>query len=132
MKEPNLYELESIDLNTRDTRIIYSTSGFTGEPNFNYKDAQREKSFTGKEIRTQNTEIGILVTVELEAVPDLKTLTATLLVPGINLEDSASPFKTILLLTVNRTSIAGPSLVKGPWQTYETVALQGTAKSVLF
>jgi hypothetical protein len=124
INKPNLYELKNVDPTAKDTRITYSTSSISGEPIFDYKDTQHEKHFTGNEIHTQNTEVGILVTVVLEAIPDLKTLTATLLIPGINLEDSASPFKTVLLLTTNRTSIAGPAIVKGPLQTYEIVALE--------
>jgi hypothetical protein len=75
----------------------------------------------------------MLITVTLEVIPDLHTLTLTLLVPQINLDEgNESSFSTQAILTTHRTSIGGPNLVKGPLQTYEVVALEGTARLVAF
>lgn len=62
-----------------------------------------------------------------------RKLTVSLLVPQINLnEGDESPLSTPAILTTHRTSIGGPGLVEGQVQTYEVVALEGTASLVAF
>ncbi|HYN89322.1 MAG TPA: hypothetical protein VER55_12360, partial [Ardenticatenaceae bacterium] len=78
------------------------------------------------------SEIGRQVTVTLDEVPDLHTVTVTLLIPTINLEGRESSFATVAILTTARTSIRGPGLVEGPVQSYQCVALKGTARQVDF
>jgi hypothetical protein len=125
--EPNLYEL-----NGTGTQITYSTSSISGQPLFHYKDAQHDVNVSGAEIRTQKSEIGRLVTVTIEQVPDLHTVTITLLLPTINLEGTESAFRTKAILTTQRTSIGGPQLVKGALQTYRVLSLRGKARLVDF
>ena len=126
--QPNLFELTG-----EYTRITYSTTSITGQPQFHYHDQKRDVNVTGDEIRLLETEIGTLVTVTLEVIPDLHTLTVSLLVPEINLnEGNESPLSTQAILTTHRTSIGGPGLVEGQLQTYEVVALEGTASLVDF
>src|SRR6476661_186760 len=129
--EPNLFTLTG-----KDTQITYSTSSFTGQPQFTYQDAQQQTTVTGQDIRTQQTEIGKLVTVTLAQVPDLETVTVSLLLPTIHLAESgeggdpipaygqAAPqntFATVAILTTHHTSIGGPRLVKGAVETYEVI-----------
>jgi hypothetical protein len=115
------------------TEITYDTTSFTGQALLHYKDQERDLNFTGDDIDLQDTAIGTLVTVTLETIPDLHTLTLSLVVPQINLnQGNESPFSTLAVLTTNHTSIGGPNLVDGPLQTYEAVALEGTASLVNF
>jgi hypothetical protein len=126
--QPNLFQLAG-----EYTQITYSTTSITGQPQFHYQDQQRDVNVTGDDIRLQETEIGTLVTVTLEEIPDLHTLTVSLLVPEINLnEGNESPLSTLAILTTHRTSIGGPGLVEGQLKTYEVVALEGTASLVDF
>ena len=126
--QPNFFQLAG-----GYTQITYSTTGITGQPQFHYQDQQRDINVTGGDIRSLETEIGTLVTVTLEVIPDLHTLTVSLLVPEINLnEGNESPLSTLAILTTHRTSIGGPGLVEGQLQTYEVVALEGTASLVAF
>ena len=128
--QPNLFELTGA---YKQIRIIYSTTSITGQPQFHYQDQQRDLTFTGGDIRSLDSEIGMLITVTLEVIPDLHTLTLTLLIPQINLDEgNESSFSTQAILTTHLTSIGGPNLVKGPLQTYEVVALEGTARLVEF
>jgi hypothetical protein len=129
--EPNQFVLQGIGHQHKDTHISYSTTSVTGKPIFNYKDSKGAHNFTGDGIRTQKTEIGMMVTVLLEAVPDFHVITLTLLVPTINLDGSARKFKTIAIQTTSKDTIAGESLVKGAVQSYEVMDLQGTANSVM-
>lgn len=126
--QPNLFELTG-----EYTQVTYSTTSITGQPQLHYQDQQRDLTFTGGDIRSLASEIGALVTVTLEVIPDLHTLTLTLLVPEINLnEESERSLSTVAILTTHLTSIGGPRLVEGQLQTYEVVALEGTARLVAF
>jgi hypothetical protein len=127
-QEPNIYEFKE-----PDTRITYSTTSKTGAPLLTYEHKGERRSFQGTEIRAQSTEIGRLVTVTLETVPDLHTVTLTVLVPPANLNGNGK--KTLLsteaIRTTMRTSIAGPRLVKGQIADYEVLRLHGEARSVV-
>jgi hypothetical protein len=125
-KNANLFELSC-----GDTRVTYSTSSFAGPPQFNFSDPDGVKSFSGDEIQTLASALGTEVTVTLESVPDLHTITFTLLLPSFRLpKDNESKFETLGITTTNHTTIAGPP--EGPEQTYEAITLHGVAKSVLF
>jgi hypothetical protein len=116
-----------------DTQIVYSTSSITGEPQFTYRDRTRDRRFRGDDIAVASSPLGTLVTVMLEATPDLSTLTATLVLPDINLGDrQVIRFSTVVILTTNLTSIGGPALVTGPLQTYQVIGLSGVAQHVKF
>lgn len=129
---PNLFSLQGVGHKYKDVQISYSTSSITGQPLFTYKDLKGTYSFKGDEIRTQKTEIGTMVTVTLESIPDFRVTTLTLLLPAINLDGSAKEFKTIAIRTTSKTTIVGPRLVKGALQSYEVINLKGTADSVVF
>jgi hypothetical protein len=121
----NLFELQC-----DGTRITYSTTSFRGEPQLQYSGPEGELSFAGEEIQTLESALGTEVTVTLESVPDLHTITLTLLLPSFRLDDGESKFETLAIKTTTHTTIIGPPV--GPAQTYEAVALHGVARSVAF
>jgi hypothetical protein len=121
--QPNHFELTGAGV-----RIVYDTNSLAGRPQLTYQDQQ----FTGSAIRVLASEIGQLVTVTVETVPDVRTVTLTLLVPTINTTGAATFFRTRAILTTKRTSIGGPQLVKGALQSYRVLALSGTAQVVAF
>lgn len=126
---PNLFELKG-----PCTEITYSTSSFVGPPQFSYRDHQRQVNVSGEKIHTLQTEIGELVTVTLEVVPDFLEVTFTLLLPTIQLpaESHEGPIRTEGILTTKRSSIGGPRFIEGQIQTYCIVTIHGTAKRVNF
>ena len=125
-RQANLFELAC-----GDTSITYSTSSFAGPPLFSYKGPEGELSFSGDEIDTRETALGTEVTVTLEAVPDLRTVTLTLLLPSFRLPaDGDAEFDTLAITSTHPTTIAGPP--EGPGQTYEAIELHGVAKAVDF
>jgi hypothetical protein len=116
-----------------DTQIVYSTTGIKGEPQLTYQDPTRDLSFSGDDIAVTSSPLGTLVTVVLEVIPDLHTLTATVVLPDINLGTrKVIRFSTVVILTTNLTSIGGPDLVIGPLQTYQVIKLRGVAQHVEF
>ncbi len=116
-----------------DTQVTYSTTSITGEARFTYHDETRDFSATGEEISTERGPLGTLVTVTLEVIPDLHTLTATLVLPDLGgLSGPVAHFRTFLVLTTNRTTIGGPNLITGALQLYDVIKGRGTAQQVLF
>ena len=126
--KPNLFTLVG-----RNTQVTFAASSLTGQPQLHYQDPERNLAFTGDEIRSLDTEIGTLITVSLEEIPDLRTVTLSLLLPTINLgEWSEISFSTRAILTTHHITIGGPQLLKGALQTYRVLSLRGTAKAVEF
>ena len=69
----NLFELSGDDL-----QVTYSSSSFAGSPLFSYRDSRINRQFSGQDICSVKAEIGELLTVTLEQIPDLRTVTFTL------------------------------------------------------
>lgn len=127
--QPNLYELSC-----HDVQVTYSTTSISGVPQLSYQDCQKTLNFSGDEIRTAESEIGTLVTVTLNSSPDLQTETLTLLIPLINLtnQQDTAEIETMGIMTVAKTTIAGPNLIQGQVQTYFTLHLTGISRFVFF
>jgi hypothetical protein len=127
VRQPNLFLITGVGI-----EITYSTSSFEGPPLLIYKDRQNTLTFQGEEISQLESEIGQQVTVTIEQIPDLRTVTFTLLIPTINLDESEIRFRTIGIIVTHQTTIGGPDLVKGALQTYRVKELMGRAQSVNF
>lgn len=128
--DANHFEVEGYGV-----QITYSESSITGDPRFSYSDKDRSLNFSGSEVQVQGTDaLGDLITVTIENVSDLRTMTVTLLVPKVNLPETTkqSSFETEAVFTTNHTTIGGTSLVQGQLKSYKTVALTGTAQQVVF
>jgi hypothetical protein len=125
-RQANLFELKCDSVS-----IPYSTSSFAGPPQLSYTGPEGTLSFSGNEIETLPSAIGTEVTVTLDLVPDLHTIALTLLLAAFNLPaDGDTEFDTLAIKTTHLDTIAGPP--QGASQTYEAVALHGTARSVDF
>jgi hypothetical protein len=113
------------------THINYGTTSMTGRPTFTYRGTYGEHAFDGDEIHTEGSAaVGGLVSVLIDAVPDSHTVWLTLLLPAFNpvqIGDPPIAFASLAVLTTHLTTEAGPGPIDGPLQTYEVVALAGTA-----
>lgn len=126
-QQANLFELSGDDI-----RVTYSSSSFAGPPLFSYRDGNISRQFSGKEIRSVTTEIGELLTVTLEQIPDLRTVTFTLILPVVTVlsVSAGTHIQVPGITTTTHTTIAGQVL--GPEKTYSQVKLKGTAQVVVF
>jgi hypothetical protein len=126
-QQANLFELSGDDI-----RVTYSSSSFAGLPLFSYRDGGINRQFREEEIRSVETEIGKLLTVTIEQIPDLRTVTFTLVLPAVTvLSGSAGTHIQVPgIKTTTYTTIAGPVL--GPEKTYSLVNLRGTAQVLVF
>jgi hypothetical protein len=122
----NLFEL-----NGNLIHVTYSSTSILGGPLLSYRDDQRSLSFQGDEIRIQTTELGELITVTLETIPDLKTVLFSILLPVVTVmpQSSGIRIKVPGITTTNPTTIAGPP--PGPQQLYALVNLRGTAQFIV-
>jgi hypothetical protein len=126
-EDANLFELRR-----GSSRITYTASNIAGEPVVSYKDGGTMRTFTGDEVRREQTEIGTLVTVTLSAIPDLETRLLTLVLPEVQV-NSGTPEKVGVPVIFTRVemSIAGPPLHPGPVQTYDVKIYNGTARFIV-
>jgi hypothetical protein len=126
-KTPNLYRLHGHNL-----QVIYSSSGFDGQPHLQFHDTFQTLHFSGDEIRTVPTEIGTLVTVTIRMTVDTGSTAFTVLVPQVNLEESDSVnITTYGITTLRRFSIV-PEFNQGQIDSYAVTELRGTAAHVVF
>jgi hypothetical protein len=124
---PNVYELSGSHLH-----VTYATTSFGGLPTMTYQDAHQGKSFRGDEIRTLECDLGTLVSVTLRETPDAGSTSFSLFVPRIQINQSTiGTVHAEGVTTLHRFSIA-PQLQHGQLDTYNIVALHGTAQFVVF
>ena len=123
---PNLYQLAGDGI-----QITYTLSNIAGQPAFNYQDANGNSfNFTGNDIRTEESTLGVLVTVFLLRTVDQGSTTLTLLLPGVNLANTTQQnIQTIAIVTSNLFSILERNTPRQT-STYQIYNLQGTAQFV--
>ena len=123
----NLFELsgESIQISIGSTTLL-------GGPGFSYRDQTTNQSFQGEEIQIIETALGQEFTVTLERIPDLRTVTFTLVLPNVTVlqQSRGTCIQTFGVKTTNATSIVGP--LPGPQKQYSVALLSGTAQFVVF
>jgi hypothetical protein len=125
--QPNLFELSGDGV-----QITYSTTSFDGHPHFDFQGPygpQENLTFTGSEIRTQQSELGTLVSVTLLRTIDAGNTVLTLLLPFVRLTgQNAQSFETLAI--VAKTYGILPH--RGAQPTYQVVRLFGSAQIVHF
>ncbi|MBV9675525.1 MAG: hypothetical protein JO185_04275 [Acidobacteriaceae bacterium] len=127
--QPNRYVLQSID---GQTKVDYETSSFIGQPTLNLTQGPGPiRHFTGSQIRTQNTEIGTLVTVTTHLTIDAGSTSFSVLIPAISLTaiTDHKAFGTEAIVT----SHSGPNSVlpTGVHETYQFVPMRGEASFII-
>ncbi|HLG60691.1 MAG TPA: hypothetical protein VKY19_02085 [Ktedonosporobacter sp.] len=124
--EPNLFELHG-----HETHITYSTTSTAGKPQLVYRNNEQNYSFSGDEIRTQDSELGTLVSVSLVRTIDQGSTSLTLVVPSVNLAgEQQQHIKTLAVVTKHLVGIQ--PLQKGARELYHEVSLEGKAELVQF
>lgn len=112
-------------------QVSYASPNVLGGPRLSYRDPQRSLTFQGADIRSLDTELGEVLTVTLEAIPDFRTITFSLLLPVVTvLFPSGSTYIRVPGVTAtNPTTLAGPP--PGPERLYAVAMLQGTAQYIV-
>ncbi len=125
--QPNQFLLKGYDI-----EISYETTSFTGTPRLSLTRQDQTLNFTGEEIKAERSQLGQMITVNLD--DNLRTVdiveTLTLLIPTINVLSTTktAPIQTLAIFNrqLRQIKTAGQS------QTYMTVYLSGTANQIDF
>ena len=131
--ENNFEQANLFELGDYSVQVTYSSTSFTGQPQLNYRDAANNRNFAGEEIRSQETEIGQLITVTLESgAADAPPVTFTLVLPEVNVmpQSGGTQIQVPGILTTTRSLFGGPKL--GADKTYSRINMQGTAQFIAF
>ena len=122
----NLFSLSGDSIN-----VEYATGTLTGS-SLVYHDDELDRKFANEELTVENTLLGQLVTVTLSQIPDLETVTFTLVLPVVTVTEHNVPIDVEVagITATHPTTIAGP----GPGQQtfYSLVTLIGTAEAAVF
>jgi hypothetical protein len=130
--QPILIQPNQFLLKGYDTEISYATTSFTGTPRFSFTRQGQMLNFSGEEIKVENTQLGQLVTVNLNgnqrAVGTVESV--TMLIPAITVTSAnkSAPLETIAVLSLRSPTVKLP----GQSQDYMTLWLIGTANQVDF
>lgn len=122
---PNLFELSY-----EDTRIVYALDESSGAPRLEYSGPMGRHSFEGDAIRTEDSARGREVSVTLDGVSHLRTITLTVFLPDVVLDDSSElSFRTVGIRATRRRS-----MTEGPGAEFTTEPLEfdGLAKLIEF
>ncbi len=120
---PNLFELSY-----EDTKIVYALDARSGSPRLDYTGPMGHHSFEGDAIRTERSARGREVSVTLDGVSHLRTITLTVFLPDVELEDSGEQsFRTVGIHATRRRSMTeGP----GAELTTAPLELEGLARLI--
>lgn len=96
---PNVFELTY-----EDTKITYVPVGFGGAPSLDYEGPMGLHHFEGDEIQTFRSARGLEVSVTLDRISILRTITLTIFLPDLEFEDATTEitFQTVGIHTTRR------------------------------
>lgn len=127
VQRPNEFELEG-----KDTHILYSI--LNGVSQLDYRTQNIKQHFSGEQIQTLDTDIGTLLTVIISKPPNPNIggniVKLSFLLPIINLAigKKETSLLTEAILTTQKTSGFTRTPLFGQLQSYQTLALRGTAR----
>ncbi len=113
-----------------DVQISYSARGpFVDQPGLqptiNYQDSEQTLTFTSDQIRTQQSEPGMLVSVTLKPSVDAGATILTILLPIVSMGDAdEQPFETFAIVSESFGML--PHV--GASQVYNVLQLDGVGK----
>ncbi len=125
-------EANDFELSGGGLQLHYSASSLAGGPQFSYRDGSKSVSRSGDEVSVERTSLGTLVTIMVEAVPDFRTVRATLILPPVNLDESSAEVETYVVLSTGRDNIAGPGAIHGQIVSFDPLSVSGSARHVQF
>ncbi len=122
---PTLFELTH-----EDTKIVYAPGALDGSAELHYDGPMGRYSFAGDEIKTHNSARGLEISVTLDRVSHLRTITLTVFVPELVLGDTTEQsFHTVGIRATHRRTLNGRL---GSALTSEPMEFDGLARLIEF
>jgi hypothetical protein len=121
---PQIFELTS-----EDTKITYQPEALDGAPRLDYDGPMGEYSFEGDEVQTFTSARGLEVSVTMNRISHLRTVTLTVFLPDLEFEDPSAEmsFHTVGIRATRRRRMTGDS---GGELTSEPLELEGLARNL--
>jgi hypothetical protein len=121
---PNLFELCY-----EDTKIVYALDETSGAPRLEYSGPMGRHSFEGDAIRTESSARGREVSVTLDGVSHLRTITLTVFLPDVAFADPSAElsFHTVGIHATRRRRMSGDV---GGEMISEPLELEGLARNI--
>ena len=120
---PNMFELTY-----EDTKITYVPVGFDGAPQLDYEGPMGLHHFEGDEIKTFRSARGLEISVTLDRISILRTITLTIFLPDLEFEDATTEitFQTVGIHTTRRRAKVS-DIAEG---SSEPLELAGLARNI--
>lgn len=124
LTEANLYELRSGALS-----FTFTANDLAGKPQIRYQDGKDTRTYTGDQIRQEETALGRLLTVA-DVKVDVVTRRFTLVLPKVLVAVGHPEKLSTFVVFENGGPVARPPQ-PGPVETYAVKSLSGKASFVL-
>ncbi len=117
------------ELTSDDTKITYAPPAFDGAARLHYDGPMGEYSFEGDEIQTFNSARGLEVSVTMDRISHLRTITLTVFLPDLEFDDPTAEqsFQTVGIHATRRRRMTGDI---GGELTSEPLELEGLARNI--
>ena len=122
---PNVFELTY-----EDTKITYVPDGYGGGPRLHYEGPMGIHDFEGDEIQSFRSARGLEISVTLDRISILRTITLTIFVPDLEFEDATTElsFQTVGIHTTRRRAKVSDIAEGGS----EPLQLAGLARNIAY
>lgn len=122
---PNVFELTY-----EDTKITYVPDGFGGGPRLHYEGPMGIHDFAGDEIQSFRSARGLEISVTLDRISILRTITLTIFLPDLEFEDATTElsFQTVGIHTTRRRAKVSDIAEGGS----EPLELAGLARNIAY
>jgi hypothetical protein len=110
---------------------VYSPGALDGSPELHYVGPLGKYSFAGDEIQTYNSARGLEVSVTLDRVSRLRTITLTVFLPDLELEDMGDElsFRTVGIRASRRRAMSASARADATL-TSEPLEFEGLARNI--
>jgi hypothetical protein len=132
--DTTVHEANHFILSGNHTRILYSATTLTGEPQLTFITPNQTLSFLGDDIRTVDVpDLGTVVSVTLGFRVDVDFTTFSVLLPDVRVSDAGGPepVSTAGVVTLHRTPFTTPESNLGQQDFYRFVGLTGSADYIV-
>jgi hypothetical protein len=121
---PRIFELTS-----DDTKITYAPGALDGVPRLHYDGPMGEYHFEGDEVQTFNSARGLEISVTMDRISHLRTITLTVFLPDLEFEDPSAEltFHTVGIHATRRRRMSGDV---GGEMISEPLELEGLARNI--
>ncbi len=118
------------ELTCEDTKITYGPVGFGGAPRLHYDGPMGEHVFEGDEIQSYRSARGLEVSVTLDRISHLRTITLTVFLPDLEFGDATTElsFQTVGIHATRRRAMVSDIAEGGS----EPLELEGLARNIEF